>query len=1423
LALAQDKDFINEKQVSIVTLLTDGADGYINQYAKNDTRADLGSFDYRIVGTEGNLEYYPVKLFINNYDVSLFSIDIQDNISGIGTLSLGDVVKVSSTNSNISVGTTSAVSVVGIASTYRSSKLLVEIHSEDNLYCQYSELNILHNGSQVELLEYGQLNNNPVSVSGIGTFDSYISGENLVVELIPNTAIGSTLIMNTVAISIASTLSSGIGTVALNSGQLNSNFVSIAASTSPTETRISGYTYPDQGAYCIVSIEDKTNNEYQLNEIIINDDEVDGYIVNYGELLTNSGLGTFGVSLTTDNVNLMFTPEANIDVDVRVYTNAIRLVTEFDETEEVIDLNNFIYRSSYGFYKGTFIDLKRAFELTNKENTIFVKKLDSEDPTVIVLNENVIRIPNHFFVTGERLDYTYLIGNLPIGISTTFISGIGTTSILPSEVYAIKVDDKNIRLASSVENALKSIPVPLQLNSLGIGTNHFLKSRDANNRTIIALDNVIQSPIVSTSVTTSTKRYTNFVTNNIEVTGITSFFGGDLIKIDNEIMRINAIGVAGTNILSVERPWMGTGVQTHSAGSLVRKVEGGYNIVGNTINFYTAPNGRVPLGTVTNPPSDVDYLGITTNSTFSGRVFLRSSAPDTSVDPYAQNIVFDDISSKFNGITTEFTLQLNGNDVTGISSSNPLILINDIVQQPQRALMPVYINGNYRVVENVGVSSIQFTGNKVTVDNDVRTANIPVGGIIVSVASENGLGYQPLVSAGGTAIVSIAGTIQSVSIGNSGSGYRSGIQTVNVGVTTSSLSTRDIEYIGTASIVDGNVVGVSITNPGTGYTSSNPPIVIFDSPLSYSNLRLIYSDSSNQGIGTGAKVNVIVGQGSSVVDFEITNYGYGYGVGEKLTVEVGGSTGIPTTSNPNFSEFQITVDRTQVDKFFGISMGDFEILDPIDDLFNGVRTNFPIRSNGVQKTIRARSGSLIDIKATLLIFINDILQDPNTYIFNGGSTITFTEAPKEGDTSKIMFYKGTSAIDVSEINVLETIKPGDTLRLESDIFGLDQDHRTVSEIISSDIARTLPYNGNGIVENQSFLRPVVWTRQTEDTFIDGKPVTKDRLLYDSNIQPYSRIIQTVGIGSTVIFVDNLRTFFESNRENASQAYNSNLKIVSADPVVSASATAVVSVAGTITEIVITDGGFNYTEAPEVIVQNPVGFGTTQRASATSSITSGIVTSVSISFGGTGYTFTNPPEVLIAPPKPKVEVFNSQDYSGDFGIVSGISTGSIGVASTAIMFDLTIPLDSFLRSTSVVGSAVTLSGIQTGYYFVVYNSNIGDGTTSLRDDGSLVSIGNSFLDNVYQAVNVSVAQTSVPGIGLTYITRVVVSVDSFDSIVGFGMSSFFGEFSWGRIFTPFRISPKEFVAYNNGLVGISTSPIIERINPLRTIGYSTSII
>jgi hypothetical protein len=67
----------------------------------------------------------------------------------------------------------------------------------------------------------------------------------------------------------------------------------------------------------------------------------------------------------------------------------------------------------------------------------------------------------------------------------------------------------------------------------------------------------------------------------------------------------------------------------------------------------------------------------------------------------------------------------------------------------------------------------------------------------------------------------------------------------------------------------------------------------------------------------------------------------------------------------------------------------------------------------------------------LLIFLNDILQKPGeAYFFEGGSVVEFSEAPKEGDTVKVIFYKGSGDIDVVFRDVLETIKVGDEVTSE---------------------------------------------------------------------------------------------------------------------------------------------------------------------------------------------------------------------------------------------------------------------------------------------------------------------------------------------------------------------------------------------------------
>ncbi len=1096
-----------------------------------------------------------------------------------------------------------------------------------------------------------------------------------------------------------------------------------------------------------------------------------------------------------------------------------------------------LVQSGRGFYEGSFFDIKRSFYLKYNGNPIFEKYFNGSSVGIVDTSTDSIYIPNHFFVTGEEVSYTFSGTGTEnaIGIATTTISGIGITNKLPSTLYIVKSSDIYVQVAASASEALKTIPSVLDINSVGIGSFHKFTSKNQNSKLLLSIDNVIQSPIVSTSTTTVTSAEVYISDNNIDFAGITSFFSGDLVKINNEIMIINSIGVGNsTNRVSVQRSWMGTGIATHSSGSLVTKVVGDYNITDNVINFVTAPYGLIPIGTITNSPDQRDYLGISTSSTFNGRVFLRSGVTNTENEPYYKNYIFNDISSGFVGLKTEFTLKSNSNDITGISTSNAIILINDIFQQPSR----VNLTGDYSLKENSGITSISFSGFSSAFSSyDINTRGVPRGGIIISVGSTGGFGYQPLVAAGGTAIVSSAGTITSISIGNSGSGYRVGIQTtVRVGVTTLGIGTVNIEFIGIASVSNGHIVSVAITNPGIGYTRTSPPLVIFDDPLSYSNLPLIYSSSST-GVGTEATVDVIVGQGSSVINFEIKNTGYAYGQGEILTVRTGGTTGIPTNTSLTFKEFQITVDKTFTDKFTGWSFGDLEVFDPIDSLFNGTRLRFPIKIDGQQKTIKAKKGSNIDIQATLLVFMNDILQVPGQgYSFEGGSIITFSEPPKSGDKCKLLFYKGTGDVDVKDIDILETIKVGDTVTINSEIDYLQENERLVTQIVSTDVINTNVYSGPGITENQNLLRPLSWCRQTEDKIIDGQQVTKDRVLYEALIQPSTNLIQNVGVTSTVLFVENVKTFFDSIDEFNSK--NNEIIIISQDSLVSASATAIVSNDGTIDSIIISDGGVGYSTSPSISIASPIGYGISVPrtsyiegdpvpvglgtvATFTSTISvGGTVSLISITNAGSGYTSSNPPLVIIEPPTPKTEVISDVTYEGDFGIITGIKTTSVGVASTGIVFDLYIPQNSFLRDTTVVGSAITISGIQTNYYFVVHNSNIGNGVTSLNISGDVVGIGSTFIDNIYQVSSVSIGQTSVPGAGFTYVAKVTVSVSNYNALSGMGFSGFYGEYSWGRISQLIRLNPQSFNIYNNGISGIDTSPIVQRYNPLKYESYAT---
>lgn len=135
------------------------------------------------------------------------------------------------------------------------------------------------------------------------------------------------------------------------------------------------------------------------------------------------------------------------------------------------------------------------------------------------------------------------------------------------------------------------------------------------------------------------------------------------------------------------------------------------------------------------PISDLNIIYFYPNedNAFTGRVFLRSN--------YDGNLVFDDISEQFTGITSSFELKSSGISTVGIKSDNGILLINNIFQYPGSDEVFSYIESAPSTFVNfVGVGSTGFTGK----NYDVNVKKYPRGGIIVSYGTTSGLNYEPL-------------------------------------------------------------------------------------------------------------------------------------------------------------------------------------------------------------------------------------------------------------------------------------------------------------------------------------------------------------------------------------------------------------------------------------------------------------------------------------------------------------------------------------------------------------------------------------------------------------------------------------------------------------------------------------------------------
>ena len=89
-----------------------------------------------------------------------------------------------------------------------------------------------------------------------------------------------------------------------------------------------------------------------------------------------------------------------------------------------------------------------------------------------------------------------------------------------------------------------------------------------------------------------------------------------------------------------------------------------------------------------------------------------------------------------------------------------------------------------------------------------------------------------------------------------------------------------VDAILTASVTAGVVTAITITNPGTGYTNTGITtglnFVTAPLPSPYKDIPL------DGGSGSGAKMDVVVGTGGSIISFDMSDRGTGYEIGDNL-------------------------------------------------------------------------------------------------------------------------------------------------------------------------------------------------------------------------------------------------------------------------------------------------------------------------------------------------------------------------------------------------------------------------------------------------------------------------------------------------------------------------------------------------------------
>ena len=229
---AQDRRFVNDKQMSLFATIHDDVNVYDSQYGRLETRYDLAYYESDIIGTQQNLLFYPTLTEINNFLVDFIVLEMTDDPTDIETLTYGDIAYLYNQVGVLTDGTLagSGTSIVGVGTTFGAAKILVQTGAANTSYYQFNEITLLRDGlddGNSALLEYGEIttfNQNNESTLGIVSFRSNINPVTNEIDLImtPYNDLTDDYNVKTITIGIANTNFTQVGSLALETGEAQS-------------------------------------------------------------------------------------------------------------------------------------------------------------------------------------------------------------------------------------------------------------------------------------------------------------------------------------------------------------------------------------------------------------------------------------------------------------------------------------------------------------------------------------------------------------------------------------------------------------------------------------------------------------------------------------------------------------------------------------------------------------------------------------------------------------------------------------------------------------------------------------------------------------------------------------------------------------------------------------------------------------------------------------------------------------------------------------------------------------------------------------------------------------------------------------------------------------------------------------------------